>query len=412
MLRTFWNTLSLTGVQYHYDEKLIKRIMLSNQFGMVAIIAIILGGINNFLIGDTASAIAIELIALLCVAVFWINKLHRHHLAISYLLTVFSSTIFFFDSYSGFEAGAYLYYFPLVLAISFMFDFSEKRHMLVHLAFIFLLLFINIATDHSLFKNESLSPLAIKRLFSFNLICAAAAIAFFMYLTVANNIRESIIFEQRINERKATEEAITQALKEKDVLLAEIHHRVKNNLAIIASLFNLQISTVENEMAKGILLDSKNRVKSMALIHDRLYKSDSLSEIDFSKYTSELIDEIKYSYPTLARNIQVNTHISNVSLTVNNAIPCGLILNELLTNCYKHAFKGMDSGTIDVSFRGQGSSIELQVRDNGVGLKTGYNQGESLGMVVIESLSQQLDGRSEFKVENGTTFRLCFEQLS
>jgi len=192
--------------------------------------------------------------------------------------------------------------------------------------------------------------------------------------------------------------------------LAEIHHRVKNNLAIIASLFNLQISTVENEDAKNILLESKNRVKSMALIHDRLYKSDNMTDVDFAKYTKELIDEIQYSYPMVSGLIEVNTHISNVQLNVNTAIPCGLILNELLTNCYKYAFVGRSKGTIDIEFTSTASFLRLTVKDDGVGLKEDYKDSDSLGMVVIQSLSEQLDGDYKFTVDNGTKFELRFEQ--
>jgi len=274
------------------------------------------------------------------------------------------------------------------------------------------LLLLNTFTKHSLFASEYLTDEDKKIMFVFNLTFSVTAIGFFMYLTISNNIKESKIFEQRINERKATELVIKAALTEKNILLAEIHHRVKNNLAIIASLLNLQLGSIENKEAKAILTDSKNRVKSMALIHDSLYKSENLSEIDFSEYTKELIDEIQYSYPTLANTITVNTSITNVTLNVNTAIPCGLILNELLTNCYKHAFEGRGNGIIDVLFYTKNEKVILKVKDNGVGLKEGYEHSDSLGMVVIHSLCDQLSGKCSFSIDNGTSFEMAFEQVT
>jgi len=411
MFRRFWNSLSFIGVRPAYDDKLIRRIALTNQFCFITLFICIFSGLNNFLLGDTYSAVIIEFYAFLCLMVFWINGVGYHRVATSFLLIAISTIIFFFDSYSGLLSGTFLYHFPLILAIAFMHDFREKRLLAFHLALPMAYLLINLCTHYSLFASPTLTDDVRYRMFFFNLMFSAAAIGFFMYLTIANNIRESKVFEQRLNERKATEQAIKHALSEKDILLAEIHHRVKNNLAIIASLFNLQISTVENEDARNILLESKNRVKSMALIHDRLYKSDNMTDVDFAKYTKELIDEIQYSYPTVSNAVTVKTHISNVQLNVNTAIPCGLILNELLTNCYKYAFEGRTDGVIDIEFTSIGNMLRLIVKDNGVGLKTDYRDSESLGMVVIQSLSEQLDGDYKFSVNNGTTFELKFEQV-
>lgn len=408
----FWKLISELGIRPDYDDKLIKRIRLTNQFGFVALCVFFFSGINNFVLGDTFSAILIELCALPCLAVFILNKNGIHKLTTSCLLITCTIAIFYFDSYSGIISGAYLYHFPLILAIAFVFDSREKFLMLFHFLLPLSLLLLNTFTKHSLFASEYLTDEDKKIMFVFNLTFSVTAIGFFMYLTISNNIKESKIFEQRINERKATELVIKAALTEKNILLAEIHHRVKNNLAIIASLLNLQLGSIENEEAKAILTDSKNRVKSMALIHDSLYKSENLSEIDFSEYTKELIDEIQYSYPTLANTITVNTSITNVTLNVNTAIPCGLILNELLTNCYKHAFEGRGNGIIDVLFYTKNEKVILKVKDNGVGLKEGYEQSDSLGMVVIHSLCDQLSGKCSFSIDNGTSFEMAFEQVT
>ncbi|HEY0030001.1 MAG TPA: sensor histidine kinase [Bacteroidia bacterium] len=407
---TFWSSVSETGIRPVYDDKLVKRIRLTNQFGFIALCVFFFSGINNFLIGDTFSAIIIELFTLPCLSVFVLNKRGIHQFTTSFLLISCCIAIFYFDSYSGVTSGTYLYHFPLILAVAFVFDYKEKKLMLFHFLFPLALLILNASTNHSLFESQFLTAEDKSTMFIFNLVFSAATIGFFMYLTISSNIKESSIYEQRINDRKTTEQAIKAALTEKDILMAEIHHRVKNNLAIIASLFNLQLGTIENEEAKAILTDSKNRVKSMALIHDSLYRSESLSEVDFAKYTQELIREIHYSYPTLANNIAVSTTVSNVVLNVNNAIPCGLILNELLSNCFKHAFEGREKGRIEVNFSQSGHKVKLKVKDDGVGLKEDYQKTESLGMVVIKSLCEQLDGNCKFTVDNGTCFEMEFEQ--
>lgn len=410
MFKRFWNSLSTIGAKTYYDDKVIKRITLTNQFCFITILVCLFTGLNNLRMGDLFSSIIIEFFAILCLSVFLFNRSGYHVFATSFLLIFSSTCIFFFDSYSGVLSGTFLYYFPLILAIAFVHDFKEKKLLLFHLSLPVIYIIINLSTHYQLFESPYLTDEDRYQMFFLNLLFSAASIGFFMYLTIANNIRDSEVFEKRLNERKATEYAIKHALTEKEVLLAEIHHRVKNNLAIIASLFNLQISTVENEVARNILLESRNRVKSMALIHDRLYKSENMSDVDFSKYTKELIDEIQFSYPTVSNSVVVNTHINNIKLNVNTAIPCGLILNELLTNCYKYAFVGRAEGIIDIEFISIGSMLRLTVKDNGVGLKADYKESDSLGMIVIQSLSEQLDGNCKFTVSEGTCFELKFEQ--
>ena len=402
--------ISEMGIHADFDDKLVKRIRLTNQFGFVGFLIFFFSGSSYFYIGDNLSGFITYFFAILCLAVFPLNKNGFHKFATSFTLISSGTALFYFDSYSGLASGTYLFHFPLAFAISFVFDYKEKKTMVVHYILPIILLAINFATNRELFASTFITKEQQEILFIVNLFLCIISISLFMYLTVSNSAKENELYELRINERKANENVIKSALNEKNILLAEIHHRVKNNLAIIASLFNLQLSTIENEEAKAILIDSKNRVKSMALIHDSLYKSDSLSEIDFSKYTKELIDEIHYSYPTLANNIKINTSISNVTLNVNSAIPCGLIVNELLTNCFKHAFKGRHKGTIDIIFTKHDHLIKLKIKDDGVGLKEGYDKTDSLGVLVINSLSDQLDGKCRFTVDNGTCFEMEFQQ--
>ena len=223
-----------------------------------------------------------------------------------------------------------------------------------------------------------------------------------------NNLEESYLYEKRIQEQKEAEESIQKALTEKNVLLSELHHRVKNNLAIISGLINLKISNDLHIDAKNTLIESRNRIHSMALIHNQLYKNNNLNDIDFNDYACELIKEISKSYPSISDSIKIKINISNSSMSINAAIPCGLILNELLTNCYKHAFINKIDGCIDVTFQNTNNYFKLVVKDNGIGLPVGYESKQSLGIAVIIALTEQLDGTSSFINDDGTCFELKF----
>lgn len=409
MLRKFWIFLSFIGLKDEYDDSLKKRVTLVNQFTFIALVIFLFSGINNYLLGDPFSAIIIECFALICLIGLYINKLHYHRIATNFIFISISFAVFYFDSYSGILSGSYLYHFPLILAIAFSFDVkNNKVTMAFNFSLIILFLLINIFTDYSLFKSEVLTPEMQTKMFGFNLFFSSLAVGFFIYLTVKNNLNLSALYNQRIAEKEAAEKIIKQALDEKDVLMTELHHRVKNNLAVIAGLFSLKLDSIENEDARNVLMESRNRVRSMALIHNRLYKSSNFADVNFEQYVNELIHEIQLSYPAISNSVAINLNIDNINVNVNTAIPCGLILNELLTNCYKHAFKGRTSGAIHVWFTKSNHHMTLIVKDNGVGLPPDYEKKESLGLTVIQSLSEQLEGNHKFSNDNGTCFELTF----
>jgi two-component sensor histidine kinase len=285
---------------------------------------------------------------------------------------------------------------------------EDKKAMLFHFLLIIAFMIINVVTRYELFKSEFLTDEKRSQMFMFNLTFSAASVGFFVYLMIQNNLKESYFYIQSIEERKQSEKVIKEALTEKNLLIAELHHRVKNNLAIISGLFSLTINDSIHDDAKNVLLESRNRVRSMALIHNRLYKSDSFTDVNFDEYIHELVSEITTSYPSISNAVNVKTDINNVILNVNSAIPCGLILNELLTNAYKHAFKDKKEGEICISFVHQNGQFVMIVKDNGCGLPLDYNKKQSLGITVIEALTEQLDGKSKFTDNQGTHFELTF----
>ncbi|MGE5498230.1 MAG: sensor histidine kinase, partial [Syntrophothermus sp.] len=214
-----------------------------------------------------------------------------------------------------------------------------------------------------------------------------------------------------ISERKKREEQVKASLYEKEILLKEIHHRVKNNLQIISSLLNLQSEQIEDERALALFNDSRNRVKSMALIHERLYQSHDLAHVDFAEYINELSRFLYRTYVTNEQRVGINVDTENIFLAIDTAIPCGLIINELLSNALKYAFPDSDDGLVEVKFKNaEGDRFELIVQDNGVGLPSDldFRNTSSLGLQLVVSLVQQIKGEIELDRSCGSRFTVKF----
>ncbi len=195
-------------------------------------------------------------------------------------------------------------------------------------------------------------------------------------------------------ERDAAEGALRKSLEEKELLLKEIHHRVKNNFQVISSLLNLQSESIQDPEAAQAFMESQNRIKSMALIHERLYQSESLERIDFSDYVNSMAGEISSSFAASAERIRIETELERVELSIDAAIPLGLIVNELITNAYKYAFPNKARGRILVRLKEVGNSVlRLTVSDDGVGMPQAVDAHQGLGFVLVEALVAQLKGR-------------------
>ncbi len=217
-----------------------------------------------------------------------------------------------------------------------------------------------------------------------------------------------------VTERKLNEEKIKASLQEKEVLLKEIHHRVKNNLQVISSLFNLQAYNSSDPQLLKILREGQNRIRSMALVHEKLYQSRDLSRIDFSEYIRNLSVYLFHSYQVDPGRIQLKQDIEGILLDINTAIPCGLIMNELISNALKHAFPEGRRGEIHLGLKRQDEQkLLLTVRDDGVGLPEDLDiqKTKSLGMQIVTLLAYQLDGTIELSRQAGTEFRISFQEL-
>ena len=198
-----------------------------------------------------------------------------------------------------------------------------------------------------------------------------------------------------ITERKRAEERVRDSLREKEVLLKEIHHRVKNNMQVISSLLNLQSEYTKDEHISRVLRESQNRVKSMALIHEKLYQSRNLAVIDFGEYVRELSTQIFRSYGMTLNKVSLQVDVESVALGVDRAIPCGIIVNELVSNALKYAFPNGNFGRVTLGLRELPSGrVELQIGDNGVGIPeiVDVKTAETLGLSLVRMLTEQIQG--------------------
>lgn len=235
------------------------------------------------------------------------------------------------------------------------------------------------------------------------------------YLKKHAELSKNIPEIQTFLQRKVMEEKLEDSLNQKELLLKEIHHRVKNNLQIISSLLNLQLHTITDPIIHSKFSESITRIKSMGILHDLLYRSKNFSSIPISKFFPALVESLKDSYLVKKEiKISLDVHISKDKLNIDKAIPCGLILNEIISNALKYAFKNQKNGLIKVSFtdlhKNKKHKFLLTVSDNGAGfiLPTNVKDASTLGLQLIHSLVEQLDGNLIIESKKGTKYSITF----
>ena len=222
-----------------------------------------------------------------------------------------------------------------------------------------------------------------------------------------------LAISEDITEKKNKDEQLKNSLREIEVMLKEIHHRVKNNLQVILSLLKLQSEYITDERALEYFKVSEDRIKSMAMIHELLYGSENFSNINFYDYMKELASYLSLTYTTSDKDITIGLNIKDVYLSIDTAVPCGLLINELLTNAFKHAFKGRNSGKVDISMRLLiPDEVELIIKDDGIGFPLDVNVSDTktLGLQLVTALVEQINGNLELSIEQGTKFRIVFPQ--
>lgn len=227
-----------------------------------------------------------------------------------------------------------------------------------------------------------------------------------------NEVSEVACMSYEITEKKVIEEQMIETIREKEVLLQEVHHRVKNNLQVISSILNLQSSYVKDENSLKILRESQNRIKSMSFIHESLYHTGNFSQIEFSEYIYSLTTNLIHSYSYEKSNIKLNTDFEKTFLSLDQAIPCGLIVNEIISNALKYAFAPEEGGEIFCSIVTKDNKIELRMGDNGIGMPStiDYRNSDTLGLQLIYTLIEQLNATIDVDTESGTNYFITFDK--
>ena len=222
----------------------------------------------------------------------------------------------------------------------------------------------------------------------------------------------SIALQREISEHKEARSDLAASLVEKELLLKEVHHRVKNNMQVISSLLNMQADAQEDLVLSNLLGESQQRIKSMSLIHESLYQSDDLLEINFEDYIRTLATGLCRFYTIPGVEVQLDIVVDEVALGLDTAVPCGLIINELISNALKHGFNNHEgrAAVIDVHFVKDQDQFRLRISDNGAGLPEGFDLGRSgsMGMEIVDILTQQLEGNLSYQSNAGTQFLIEF----
>lgn len=223
-------------------------------------------------------------------------------------------------------------------------------------------------------------------------------------------LKKLLLVDADITSTKQMQQQIERSLKEKDVLLKEIHHRVKNNLQIIISLLNLQSGYIKDESTLKAVKDGQLRVRSMALVHEKFYQAEELLEINFGEYIEKLCQYLYQAYGDKTDRIKIRLNVDPIGLDMDTAMPCGLLINEIVSNAYKYAFPGSKEGNILIDFHRSNGFITLSIKDNGVGLPADFQEegSETLGMQLIQALTGQLDGNLVIERNNGVSFSVTF----
>lgn len=308
-----------------------------------------------------------------------------------------------------FNYGSFLFLFPLFASISFLYPLPRYRNML---ALIFITMIAVHCASYFLVTTYPSQTLVIHPNSLFTRLNYIFSFGLTLIIVLKYNVLQSqqkIALDARMADNDLQKKLLEETLKDRNILLSEIHHRTKNNLAIVSSMLNLQRHQVENEQLKAILMDCSNRVHSMATVHQKLYEKGNFTKIDLKDYLEDLIRDLQNTIFPGNKTIEMVVEIDSFQLTSDKAIPCALILNELITNSVKHAFKEKD-GKLEIRIRKIASQILLMIHDNGPGFDYDPSKNYvSLGMTLIEALTEQLDGNFEYNTKDGTTFTLSFK---
>lgn len=395
-MKTRWfHTILNAGVTPELDVFDANCIRATNRFGFYGTIASCIGLSYGFFLEETSSSNLSSIIFPFLIGILFLNRYQKNLLAIFLGFVALSVIIAFFSIRNG-EDSATHFLFSIALISLTLFYRKEKsiRYFfssmgVILIAAIIVALYFSFKGQFFPQKNE-FNSLFQRRLVYFLLLLSSVSLTFILVYSYKKNYK-----------------FLENAVEEQQTLLAELNHRVKNNMAIIISLLNMQKNRTDNPETLEALQDVHDRVMSMALVHQKMYQNKNISMVELAPYITELIAEIRNSID-IKKNITFRTEIEPIQLDLSTTIPLGLILNELITNAIKHAFPSKENPEIFISLKQvDDNHFEVLVLDNGIGSTApNLSKRNGLGMKLIESLTEQINGKCEFKTDNGLRFKL------
>lgn len=404
-MKHFLRKLSNIGIDDTLSFHELRKIRTLNIFNLIVIFFLLLGATNVVFLRSDYPLLPELCFLLMAILSLFLNYRHKYNWALFTFTIYINISLFFVNEYYPFDAGAFLFYFPLIVTIILLNNPSIKdKFTITHFIISLVFFFVSILFDFPSIRNNSIPDESVLVLWYYDVIFSIICTGFLTFML-------NRLIHNHLKDEKAAQVKLNQSLKEKEVLFAEVHHRVKNNMAIITGLLSLQANSTENIEAKGLINESKNRIHSMSLVHSMLYRAPDLNKIKLDKYISSLCKELMNSLEPM-RSITLNESYYDLEMPINKAIPIGLIINEAVTNSIKHAFPiGHPDPEIIIKMENTGTEIQITIGDNGKGMGnkiTSPEKEKTLGVSLIHSLTEQIDGKVVFLNENGTKIRVSF----
>jgi two-component sensor histidine kinase len=401
-----------------------------HRFAFTAFIFSMISTVLYFFLELYYAASIVFVIGLLFQVIVYLNRLNlQMHARVLAIITT-NLGVLFFSPYIGFSAGIYLYIFTAPQLVYLLFKRKQKRLIYMCISFNFITcLFIFIINHFKLVKPIDLDTSLTTALYALNLIFSLIFSYVLVSIFAKNNetfidmlvdsnhqleeqqdaLKNEIIEKNKINLE------LKQSIKDKEVLLSEVHHRVKNNLALVSGLLELENLFVKDKSVAEVLKNSKNRIKSIALLHEKLYENKHFDRINIGEYVSDLIHFIELSYSNKTKKIFIRSEIDTIFMDMEFALPFSLLINELITNSYKHAFINQDEGTISIKISQPLQNICFEFQDDGIGynIEEGLNN-ETIGMNLMNAFINQLEANiiPKDKEQKGCCLRLNFKNES
>jgi len=392
-----------SGVDKTEDFYQKREAKILNTFALIIVAGLLIGSTNYFFLGELYPLFVEILVACIALLIPFFNY-RKWYDASAYLFVIsLNATLFFITKYYDSSTDTFLFYFPFIFCVALLHNPNKPYYRSFIFFALILISFVSSQfTGFSFSNTEMFSEEQNTLLRNYNILFCVILTVFLVYTFIQMLNKKYIEISKLLVETSKDKEIIANSLKEKETLLSEIQHRVKNNLAIISALFNFQKDMATNEEIKRALSEAQSRVMSISMVHEQLTRKDNLSIINIKDYLNELSNEILRTYP-LYNGMEIESNIEEISLDISTAVPIGLIVNEVVNNSFKHGFKGLTATpAITLQLQKTATSALLSISDNGKGFPENPRaDNNSLGLTLVESLANQIDGTVSFTNENG-----------